>query len=105
MEAQMNAHEDEFPAVPSDSAWQPEAPRPDVHEIGERLEALYPRIVLDIASAESDALEQLAALGIYGASADDVATYLIIRGLDDLARAGILPLNFERKPDLAEAAE
>jgi hypothetical protein len=48
-------------------------------------------IVIEVASAEAEALEFLAEYGIYGPSADDVATYLIIRGLDDLTRAGVLP--------------
>jgi hypothetical protein len=49
-----------------------------------------PQIILDITSFEARALDRLAELGPYGPSADDVATYLIMRGLDDLMRAGVL---------------
>jgi hypothetical protein len=36
-------------------------------------------------------LERLAAEGLYGNNPSEVARYLILRGLDDLARAGVLP--------------
>jgi len=36
-------------------------------------------------------LETLAAMGLYGSNPAEVARYIILRGLDDLTRAGVLP--------------
>lgn len=37
-----------------------------------------------------DLLDQLARIGLYGASAEEAARYLLLRSIDDLTRCGIL---------------
>jgi hypothetical protein len=36
-------------------------------------------------------LERLARLGLHGSTPTEVAKYLVVRGLDDLMRSGVLP--------------
>jgi hypothetical protein len=36
-------------------------------------------------------LEHLARMGRYGGNPSEVARYILLRGLDDLTRAGVLP--------------
>jgi hypothetical protein len=52
----------------------------------------FKRVTIHLDSAMDRALEHLAAEGLLGCDADEVATYLLLRALDDLWRAGVLKL-------------
>ncbi len=50
----------------------------------------YTPVVVKVPIAVSDYINQLARIGVYGRTADEIIAYLVQRGLDDLLRAGVL---------------
>lgn len=54
---------------------------------------------IDLPPETGRILQSIALAGVLGATVSEVAAYLIVRGLDDLMRAGVLKLeSVEAKP-------
>lgn len=53
-------------------------------------------IEIQLTPQQHDALTYLARFGLYGSCADEVAEYLVMRGLQDLWRDKVLPLSLPK---------
>lgn len=54
------------------------------------------KVAITIPKPVHERLERLALLGLHGSTPTEAAKYLVIRGLDDLMRSGVLPANEAR---------
>lgn len=66
------------------------------------------KAVIDVPHGAYKALEMLTEQGVLGSSIEEVASYLVMRGLDDMQRAGtlaIVTVELEQKPIVAAPPE
>jgi hypothetical protein len=62
-------------------------------QIREAMDEMWsqPSIAVDLSPGQVRALEHLANEGLLGETIEEVVHYLIMRGIDDLWRAGVIP--------------